>query len=88
MSYYAQHQMAYDGALVGRVTAAVAGEHQAGNTTQDPEQWTSQNRHFWAASPGWADAWDSAVAAENPDPGADPAVITDAQILSAVQALL
>lgn len=88
MSYHAQHQMAYDSALNGRVIAAVAGEHQAGNTTEDPEAWTAANRHYWAASPGWSDAWDSAVASDNPDPGADGAVITDQQILSSVQSLL
>lgn len=88
MSYHAQHQMAYDSALNGRVTAAVASENQAGNTEADPERWTADNRHYWAASPGWADAWESALASDNPDPGADEAVITDQQILSAVQSLL
>jgi hypothetical protein len=40
------------------------------------------------SAPGWADAWASAEAASNPDPGRDEAVITDAQILSQVQAVL
>lgn len=38
-----------------------------------------------AAEPGWGEAWDSAVAAGNADPGADPAVIPDSWILAAVQ---
>lgn len=88
MSYNTQFTMAYDPALNGRVIAAVASEHQAGNTTEEPERWMADNRHYWAASPGWSDAWESAVASDNPDPGADEAVITDQQILSTVQALL
>lgn len=88
MSYHSQYLMAYDSDLVGRVIAAVASEVQAGSTDVDPEQWTADNRHAWAASPGWSDAWDSALAAQNPNPGADESVITDQQILSAVQSLL
>lgn len=86
--YSTQFAMAYDPALCGRVTAAVASEHQAGNTDAEPERWVSSNRHYWAASPGWSEAWESALASENPDPGADASVITDGQILSAVQELL
>ena len=84
MSYYSQHLMAYDPALNGRVVAAVASE----NTTEDPERWTADNRHYWCAPSDWAEAWDSALAADNPDPGADDSVITDQMILSSVQALL
>ena len=41
-----------------------------------------------AASPGLADAYTYAVETDVPDPGNDPAVITDAAILAAVTALL
>lgn len=50
--------------------------------------------HMWrlAASPGWGEAYDYAMQTRllsNPVPvGADPAVITDAQILAAVQAIV
>lgn len=88
MSYYTQFVMAYDTDLTGRVVSAVASENLAGHTEEDPERWAAENRHFWAASPGWAAAWESALASENPSPGKDPAVITDAQILSTVQLLL
>lgn len=37
------------------------------------------------AEPGWGAAWDSAIAAEVENPGADPAVISDGMILTAVQ---
>jgi hypothetical protein len=40
-----------------------------------------------AAAPGFADAYASAVAGGVPAPGRDPSVISDAQILSAIQAL-
>ena len=53
--------------------------------------WVDQNRYLWASSPGWGAAWDYAVAAHPDDdtyqPGRDPAVITDAMLLSAVQEL-
>jgi hypothetical protein len=40
-----------------------------------------------AASPGWDQAWSSALAAGNETPGRDPGVITDGMILSGVQAI-
>jgi hypothetical protein len=53
--------------------------------------WVQTNRYLWASSPGWGAAWDSALASHPDDatyePGKDPAVITDAQILSTVQTL-
>lgn len=70
--------------LQRRVTAAAAQQHAPG----DPVQWTLANRYGWAAAPGWGAAWDSAVAAGNPDPGAAPDVITDGMILTQVQAML
>jgi hypothetical protein len=53
----------------------------------DPENWAFRNSLLLAAQPGWSQAWESAVAAGNPAPGGDAAVITDGMILSAVQAL-
>jgi hypothetical protein len=40
------------------------------------------------ASPGWDEAWSSALASGGDNPGRDPAVITDGMILSEVQALV
>ena len=70
--------------LQRRVAAAAAQQDAPG----DPSQWALDNRLGWASAPGWGAAWASAVAAGNPDPGADPAVITDAQILAQVQLML
>lgn len=55
-----------------------------------PEQWAAEHAWELAAQPGWADAWESALAGdheEDYDPGEDSAVITDGMILSAVQAI-
>jgi hypothetical protein len=83
MAYADVHQMTTSGSLHGRLAAAAATEHLAG----DPELWVRDHRYELAAAPGWGDAWASAVANENPDPGADPGVITDGMILSQVQAI-
>ena len=60
--------------------AALEGELQ-------PEQWQYANKYAMAASPGFLAAYSSALAGGVPRPGADPAVISDAMILSAYQAL-
>jgi hypothetical protein len=64
---------------------------QDGNNPFNVLQWVTDHRYVWAASPGWAEAWDYAVAShpDEPDyePGRDPAVITDGMILSTVQHL-
>jgi len=63
--------------------AACAAEQ--GLTGEHPLTWA--DRHAWtlAATPGFADAYASALAGNVERPGLDPAVISDAQILAAVQ---
>lgn len=70
-------QMRYDEALKRRVIACAALEGQF-----QPGQWWEV-----VARTDWADAYTYAVAAGNPSPGSDLAVITDGMILSAVQAV-
>jgi hypothetical protein len=69
--------------LVLRLTACAAQEQPG-----DPDQWVQD--HIWdlVAAPGWADKWASALATDppNPAPGYDMGVITDGDILAAVQA--
>jgi len=79
-----------DTALTKRVTACASQEQLGGRTLDpaNPESWTYQHRWQWAAQPGWGAAMASATVSGNPNPGADPAVITDGMILSAVQGLL
>jgi hypothetical protein len=81
MGYFDIAQMSDDADLQGRVRACAAQE-----ITTDPYQWTAANMLEVCAAPGWDQAWASALAAGNETPGRDPAVITDGQILSAVQA--
>lgn len=55
--------------------------------------WVAQNAYVWAASPSWGEKWkyslDSHTGEDPPyEPGKDDAVITDADILSTVQALI
>jgi hypothetical protein len=50
-------------------------------------EWGIEHRMSVAASPGFAEAYESAILNEVPNPGRDPAVISDGQILSAVQAV-
>lgn len=76
MSYLTQSVIAHDPDMVNRVAQAAASEGVQG----DPDAWTFTHRRTWAAAPGWGEAWDSAVAGDIPDPGADPGVITDAQV--------
>lgn len=73
-----------------RVMAAYAVETLPEESAMDPGSW--QAIHSWdmAAQPGFGDAYASALAADPPieRPGNDPGVITDGQILSAIQGLL
>jgi len=71
--------MAQDLDLQSRIYACTAQE----TGTQGPVDFL-----VICGSPGWADAWASALASSNPAPGRDPGVITDGQTLSAVQAWL
>jgi hypothetical protein len=83
MSYSSQAALSGDGDFINRVSAAAAVE-----VPQPTHPVTWARDHIWriAAAPGFADAYESAIVAEVERPGNDPAVISDAQILSAVQA--
>ena len=81
MAYATIAAMAQDLSLFNRLTAAAAEEHK----TRPYPTWVDEYRWDLAATPGWAAAWEAAVLNGVPDPGADPAVITDGMILAAVQ---
>lgn len=88
MSYRTQGQIAENREMQVRVAQAYASEPR---TLADPDKWAFENRRDWAAAPGWDAAWESALVAhpeDGYDPGADEAVITDAQILAQVQSML
>jgi hypothetical protein len=86
MSYWDISEMSFDPDLSNREQAAAAQEIPVGG--MDPRTWQADNSLRLAASPGWSEAWASAVAGGVPRPGKDPGVITDGMILSAVQALI
>jgi len=89
MAYYDIAQLSVDTDFLRRVTACYATETPLGDPTAiDPPQWATQRAWDVAAAPGFGDAYASAVVSGNPRPGYDPAVISDAQILSAVQAIM
>lgn len=87
MSFSALASMTQDQALINRVAACVATEGAA-LPPDHPLAWAAN--HIWevAATPGWADAYEDAISAENPAPGLDGQVITDPMILTAVRALI
>ncbi len=96
MSYLTQDKIASNGAMNRRVAQCVAQE--AASPLTDPDQWTYDHRRQWAAAPGWAESWESALVSHpndpdappgtDYDPGSDEAVITDSQILSQIQGML
>lgn len=81
MTYATIAVMATDPSLFNRLVAAAAEE----NKTKPYEGWVSEHRWDLATTPGWAQAWEYAIAAGVADPGARNDVITDGMILAAVQ---
>lgn len=84
MSFYDQSLLARDADFTMRVAACVSNE----NGDVHPPEWAAAHQWQLAAAPGFADAYASALAGDVDNPGRDPSVITDPQILSAVQAEL
>lgn len=87
MSYMSMYRITNSGSLRGRILACAAEQGKATESDGGSSLniWVNQNIWSFATQPGWAAAWDSAEVAQNVDPGADPSVISDAMILSAVQ---
>jgi hypothetical protein len=84
MAYYDVATLTQDAQFQMRVTACYSTEP---GTTDDPATWAALHAWDIAGAPGFGDAYASAIAGGVPEPGRDPAVISDAQILSAVQAI-
>jgi hypothetical protein len=75
---------ANDQDLLHRIAACAASEGYDG----DPHGWAAEHRWELAATPGWGDAYFSAVVTHIDRPGLYDNVIGDAMILSAVQPML
>jgi len=96
MSYTTITQSTQDEALLERLRAAIAKEAWNNPTFGDTPtgeaiktSWPNmaiEGQFVWPCCLDFEAAYESAVIAENPNPGGDPAVITDAAIGSAVQA--
>ena len=87
-AYWPISLCANDPEMQSRVAACAAQQQTLGAGIEgDPSGWAIQHRLTWASSPGWGAAWESALVAENPNPGRDPAVISDGMILATVQQL-
>jgi hypothetical protein len=81
--------LARDLDFTARVTAAYASESLTDpDPANNPEIWTRDHSWEVAAQPGFGDAYASALAGSVVRPGNDPSVISDAQILSAVQSII
>ena len=94
MSYTSINQAANDPALNARVLAAVNKEAlnnaDLGDSSFGQEVLAGTaaiwDRFRYPVAVDTEAAYESALAADNPDPGGDPAVITDPAILASVQA--
>lgn len=82
MAYSDIALLSADNDFIMRTRAAVAVEGEP-----DPVGWTNEHQWAMAASPGFGDKYASALAAGIVRPGNDPSVISDPDILSAVQAI-
>lgn len=71
-----------DNDFIMRTRACVAVEGVA-----DPVEWAAVHQWAMAATPSFGDKYASALAAGVPRPGNDPSVISDPDILSAVQVI-
>ena len=81
-------RLAADPAMQQRVAAAIAQQHGLGLPCPSPQEAESTayaERLAWASSPQWAERYEYAINTDNPDPGNDPAVISDADIVAWVQ---
>jgi hypothetical protein len=81
MSYSSIAKCAEDRAFNDRLRACIADEG-----TDDPTDEATRLRWIVASADDIEAAYESALAAENPDPGGDESVITDGMILGVVQA--
>jgi hypothetical protein len=87
MSYATQSLIAQDQDFINRCNAAAAVEVDPA-VHENSLTWVQQNIWQLATSPGFDAAYESALASGIGRPGWDDSVITDGQILSAVQGLL
>lgn len=86
MAYADVSALAQDGDFIMRTTACAAVEG-IGSAEESVNQWVANHQWDMAAMPGFGDKYASALAGGIPRPGLDQSVISDGEILSAVQSL-
>jgi hypothetical protein len=80
--YWSVALIVQDADLQQRVIAAAAKED-----IPEPSYWAMSHVWDYAAQPGWGEKYQYAIDSLNPNPGRDDSVITDGDILTAVQAI-
>lgn len=88
MAYHDIALLSSDPDFLARTAAAYAVEALQDPDRENASDWANQHAWDMAAAPGFGDAYASALANQVPSPGKDPSVISDSQILSAVQFLM
>lgn len=83
MAYSDIALLSSDGDFIQRTRACYANE-----TESDPMEWARDHQWQMAAMPGFGDKYAYALANGVDRPGNDQSVISDPEILSAVQALM
>ena len=86
MAYSDNAALAEDRDFRGRIAACAATEDPM--MTMHPLMFADTWQWQISGSPGFGEAYASALASDVDRPGNDPAVISDAQILSAVQPIM
>jgi len=82
MAYFDLALLTQDTDFDQRITACAASEGIDGAA-----RWTAEHKWEVCAAPGFADAYATALLNEVPQPGRDQSVISDGQLLSAVQGI-
>jgi hypothetical protein len=88
MSFSDVAALATDRDFRDRIAACYSQEQEPVVGGMHPLTWTDTYQFNIAGAPGFGDAYASAIAGGVEFPGKDPAVITDAMLLGAVQALI
>ena len=86
MSYSSINRCANDPSFLARLDACVAQEQGVRNEVPAPYKYREAFRWIVSSASDVEAAYESALAANNPDPGGDESVITDGMILAPVQA--
>lgn len=87
MAYFDISRLRQDTEFLDRAAACYSVETPLGEG-EDPTVWATVHAWDLASAPGFGDKYGSALAGGVEHPGADPSVIADSEILSAVQFMI